>query len=69
MTDPGIYEVEVEAGRMEPLNPDYGVIFAARWFRITPMEYMEMPAYWAGLGAVVRQAENDAHQSQNRKQS
>ena len=57
-----MYETEVAAGRMEPVNPDVSIVIAARWWNMTPQEYLDMPVYWADLGQMVRHAESVAQQ-------
>ena len=67
MTDPDMYAVEVQDGRMQPV-PDYvEVIQSAKWWGITPMDYLDMPVYWATAGAIVRNAEYAAQRKANRK--
>lgn len=57
MADPDIYEVELAEGRGTPI-PDYvSIVQDARFWRITPMDVLNMPVEWVRAGRIVRQAE------------
>jgi len=50
----------VGLGLSDPL-PDYvSIVMEARSWGVTPMEYLEFPAYWAEAGRIVAEAEDEA---------
>ncbi len=62
MVDPDVFEQEVYEGRGRPV-PDYvAIVQEARFWRITPMEVLEMPMEWIRAGRIVREAEAQAQQ-------
>ena len=57
-----MFEVEVAAGRGEPL-PDYvSIVLDAQWWGVSPMELETWPLAWIQRGQIVRTAQNRAQE-------